>query len=339
MIGRLRGVARDARADRFAAASSSFTVSVFSLPSRTMPTVALAPGFASATRLRSALNSVTGWPLNDTITSPRLTPACSAALPDVDRADDRATRLFRPRLAAMSDVTGCTVTPSCARRTRPSVRSSSITWRAMLAGIAKPMPMLPFGHRQDLRVDADELALRVDERAARVAVVDRRVGLQEVLVAAVADAGRSALRADDAHRDRLADAERVADREHDVADLHGVGVAERRAAAGSWPRSSAARDRSADPIRPASPSKLRPSVNSTRMSDRAVDHVMVGQDVAVAGHDDARPEPAAARRRRPPLRAGRRTGRRRSGGTDRRPGTASATPAHGPRRESSRRPA
>ena len=44
------------------------------------------------------------------------------------------------------------------------------------------------GARQDLRVDADQLALGVHQRAARVAVVDRRVGLQEVLVAAVADA-------------------------------------------------------------------------------------------------------------------------------------------------------
>src|SRR5438876_497790 len=73
--------------------------------------------------------------------------------------------------------------------------------------------------REDLRVDPDQLALRVDERAARVAVVDRRVGLEEVLVAAVADAGRPSLRADNAHRDRLADAQRVAHREHDVADL------------------------------------------------------------------------------------------------------------------------
>ena len=39
------------------------------------------------------------------------------------------------------------------------------------------------GARQDLRVDADQLALRVHQRAAGVAVVDRRVGLQEVLVA------------------------------------------------------------------------------------------------------------------------------------------------------------
>ena len=63
-----------------------------------------------------------------------------------------------------------------------------MTFFAMFAGIAKPMPMLPPDGRQDLRVDADQLAARVDQRAAGVALVDRRVGLDEVLEAAVARA-------------------------------------------------------------------------------------------------------------------------------------------------------
>ena len=82
--------------------------------------------------------------------------------------------------------------------------------------------------RQDLRVDADQLALRVDERAAGVAVVDRRVGLQEVLEAAVAGAGGAALGADDARGDRLPDAKRVADGEHHVADTRLVRIGERK---------------------------------------------------------------------------------------------------------------
>src|SRR5262249_30543307 len=73
--------------------------------------------------------------------------------------------------------------------------------------------------RQDLRVDSDELALRVHERAAGVAVIDRGVGLEEVLITTVASPGRTALRADDAHRDGLANPERVADRQHDIAHL------------------------------------------------------------------------------------------------------------------------
>jgi hypothetical protein len=81
----------------------------------------------------------------------------------------------------------------------------------MFDGIAKPIP-------------------GVNKGAARVAVVDRRVGLQEVLVgaAAVSGSGRAAFRAHDAHRHGLTDAERVADREHDIADLSVVRVAERR---------------------------------------------------------------------------------------------------------------
>ena len=43
----------------------------------------------------------------------------------------------------MSDVTCCTVTPSCERVTLPFVRSSSMTCFAMFDGMAKPMPMLP----------------------------------------------------------------------------------------------------------------------------------------------------------------------------------------------------
>ena len=41
-------------------------------------------------------------------------------------------------------------------------------------------PML-CGVLEDRRVDADDLALRVDQRAARVAVVDRGIGLDQVV--------------------------------------------------------------------------------------------------------------------------------------------------------------
>ena len=113
-----------------------------------------------------------------------------------------------------------------------------MTLCAMLAGIAKPMPMLPPDGERICELMPISSPLRVDQRAAGVALVDRRVGLDEVLVAAVAAAaGRPALRADDPHRHGLADAERVADREHDVADAHLVGVGRAAACAGSRRRS------------------------------------------------------------------------------------------------------
>src|SRR5689334_5090378 len=59
-------------------------------------------------------------------------------------------------------------------------------------------------------IDADQFAAQVDERAARVAGVDRSVGLDEVLEAFGGQAA-AAQRADYAGGDGLADAERVAD--------------------------------------------------------------------------------------------------------------------------------
>ena len=82
----------------------------------------------------------------------------------------------------------------------------------------------------DLRVDADHAAGRVEQRAARVAGVDRRVGLDHVLDREAVRRRDLALeRGDDAGRERAVEPERVADREHRVADLRGA--ASRRAAA------------------------------------------------------------------------------------------------------------
>ncbi len=73
----------------------------------------------------------------------------------------------------------------------------------------------------------------IDQRAAGVAGVDGGVGLDELLELAWRDAvcgsavvDRAVLRGDDAGRDRLRQAERAADRQHPVADLRAVGVAE-----------------------------------------------------------------------------------------------------------------
>ena len=83
---------------------------------------------------------------------------------------------------------------------------------------------------RDLRVHADHPALQVEQRPARVAVVDRRVGLDRIV-------DREAVRrlhlamesADDAGRDRLLEPERAADRHDAVADpeLGRVAEAER----------------------------------------------------------------------------------------------------------------
>src|SRR5581483_4933415 len=80
----------------------------------------------------------------------------------------------------------------------------------------------------DLRRDADHLAAEIEERPARVPVVDRRVGLDRVLDRGVVRRGDLAPEgADDPAGDGVVEPERVADRDDAVADLDLVGVAER----------------------------------------------------------------------------------------------------------------
>ena len=59
-------------------------------------------------------------------------------------------------------------------------------------------------------------------------MIDRRVSLQEIFEAARSSAaGRAAFGADNAHRDRLADAQRITNRQCHIADSHFVGIARR----------------------------------------------------------------------------------------------------------------
>src|SRR5437016_3824477 len=66
------------------------------------------------------------------------------------------------------------------------------------------------GARQNLRIDPDQFTHGIHERATRVALIDRRVGLQKVFKVATPYAGSGpAFRADDAHRHGLAHAEGI----------------------------------------------------------------------------------------------------------------------------------
>jgi hypothetical protein len=80
--------------------------------------------------------------------------------------------------------------------------------------------------RQHRGVDADQFAGRVHQRAAGVALVDGRVGLDEVLEGRDAELA-AAGGADDAVRHGLRQAQRAADRQHFVADLQPVGASQR----------------------------------------------------------------------------------------------------------------
>ena len=72
------------------------------------------------------------------------------------------------------------------------------------------------GRREDRGVDADHVAVDVEGRTAGITLVDRRIDLDVVVVGAGADV--AAARRDDAGGDGAAQAERIADRDHPVAD-------------------------------------------------------------------------------------------------------------------------
>ena len=80
------------------------------------------------------------------------------------------------------------------------------------------------GRRDDRGVDADHFAVDVEQRTAGIAAVDGGVGLDVVVIGAGVDV--AVARRDDAGRHRAAEAERIADRHHPVADAHLVGIAE-----------------------------------------------------------------------------------------------------------------
>ena len=177
-----------------------------------------------------------------------------------------------------------------------------ISWPAtvftVFDGTAKPTPTLP-----SVMPPVSICALTpitspraLMQRPARVAVVDRRVRLDDVVDRVlVRKRGDLALkRADDPRRDRPAEAERIADGDDRVADLDGVGVAERkrRQRARSSCSPSARRCPSRDRSRRACASMLLLFENVTLIDSGALDHVVVRDDVAGLVEDEARAERA-----------------------------------------------
>ena len=148
-------------------------------------------------------------------------------------------------------------------------------------------PDRPAGARKDDRIDADQAPVQSHEGAARIAGIDRRVGLDE------GSALRSGARlgGHDAARDRLAHPERVADGEHDVADRHRIGVAELEGGKRFVPRIDA-QDREVGRFVAADERGLELAAVGQRHDDlvAVLHHVMVGDDDSVGGDDHAGPQ-------------------------------------------------
>ena len=144
----------------------------------------------------------------------------------------------------------------------------------------------------DRGVHPDDVAADADERPARVAGIDRRVGLDEVLNAPVAAPGeieRAPFGADDARGDGEGEvlAQRIAHGQHPLAHPGAVAVAE-----GSGREIRGVDLQHRDVGRGVGAHQLRLELAPVQKPDReilgAVHHVGVGQDVAVTAHDEAR---------------------------------------------------
>src|SRR5688572_15004699 len=145
------------------------------------------------------------------------------------------------------------------------------------------------GAAVDLRIDADHLAAHVEQRPARVARVDRHVGLDERHEVLLRQ--RAPLGADDAGGDRVLEAERRADRHHPLAHLQLGRVAElhrRQPARVDLDHCDVGAAVGADHL------GLELALVGEAHVDLvgAVDHVRVGEDVAVGADDEARAERA-----------------------------------------------
>ena len=82
--------------------------------------------------------------------------------------------------------------------------------------------------REDGAVDPDETTLGINERAAGVAHVDRRIRLDKIFIAAIENSHLvTALGRDDSHGHGLAHTKGISDREHDIADAKFLTVSER----------------------------------------------------------------------------------------------------------------
>ena len=153
-------------------------------------------------------------------------PARAAGLAAVTLATSAPAGRLRPRLSAISGVTACSRAPSQGRFTvEPPLLAEATTTLHHVGGNGEADALRAAGAREDRGVDADQPPAEIDQRAAGIAGIDGGVGLDEELIVGDADLG-ARHRRDDAVGHGLADGERIADGEHEVADLQRVGIGE-----------------------------------------------------------------------------------------------------------------
>src|SRR5260370_19958172 len=143
------------------------------------------------------------------------------------------------------------------------------------------------GAAVDRGVNADDLALRIEERPTRIARVNRRIGLEEIVVIA---AERPSLRTHDSGGHGQVEPERVADCDYPVSHLRFARITECRGRqlflAVDFDKREVGLRVLADNLRSELPLIHQRHVDRIRMPD----NVLVGENVAVGADYDARAE-------------------------------------------------
>ena len=134
--------------------------------------------------------------------------------------------------------------------------------------------------RVDRRIDADHITVDIEGRAAGIAFVHRGIDLDEVIIGAGADV--AATRRDDAGRHRAAEAERIADRDHPIADARGL-VRQRHMREVGAPVDLDQRD-----IGLGIGADHLGGVGRNLDRLRMIDHVIIGHRIAIGGDEEAR---------------------------------------------------
>ncbi|ABA49128.1 hypothetical protein BURPS1710b_1013 [Burkholderia pseudomallei 1710b] len=220
----------------------------------------------------------------------RLQPGLRGRPLRIDRADERAVGLLqaeRTRERLIEPLHG-DAEPAAAHVAR--LHELVLHLHRLVDRDRERQPLEAARLRVDHRVDADHLAVQVEQRAARVAGVHGHVGLDERRVVLVGQ--RTRLRADDARGDRVVEPVRRADRDDPLADLALRRIADlhdRQARSVDLQHRDVGLLVGADDLR-----LVLALVGELHGHDvRTVDHVRVSQDIPVGADDEAGAEARA----------------------------------------------
>jgi hypothetical protein len=181
-----------------------------------MPSLIVVPGAVLPMIFESSRASLIGAPSIDVMTSPGAIPAFRGTV-RLRLGDQRAARRL-----LQAETVGELRRHRLGLHTKPAARHRSFVAKLghhgfhCVGGDCESDPDRAARRREDHGVDADDSALQVEARTAGVALVDRRIDLDQMIVCLGADVALA--RRHDAGRHRAAEPERIPDGKHPVAD-------------------------------------------------------------------------------------------------------------------------